>query len=174
MSYLWIWLFVIKQIAEEWRQHIIVVAKHKFRSIERITWKISRISNLESRGAVCARYSQFVIARTAPFPHKLLWKVDCSWFCGWNFNSLSRKFKIYFLVSSDCVSRFVFVELLSSLFWSIGSIVHRSIVGSRSIYRGILVYSRQLFHLPLKDTRFYHRKTKKTRAPCLYYPLASP
>ena len=67
----------------------------------------------------------------------------------------------------------VFVELLSSLFWSIGSIVHCGIVGSRSIHRGIPVYSRQLFHLLLKDTRFYHRKTKKTRAPCLYYPNSS-
>lgn len=67
----------------------------------------------------------------------------------------------------------VFVELLSSLFWSIGSIVHCGIVGSRSIHRDIPVYSRQLFHLLLKDTRFYHRKTKKTRAPCLYYPNSS-
>ena len=57
-----------KQIAEEWRQQIIVVAKHKFSSIASVlTWKISRISNLENRGAVCARYSEFVIARTARF-----------------------------------------------------------------------------------------------------------
>ena len=41
-----------KQIAEEWRQQIIVVAKHKFSSIERIDLEISRISNLENRGAV--------------------------------------------------------------------------------------------------------------------------
>ena len=33
----------------------------------------------------------------------------------------------------------VFDELLSSLFWSIGGIVHRGIVGSRSIHRGIPV-----------------------------------
>ena len=44
-----------KQIAEEWRQQIIVVAKQKFSSIERIDLEISRISNLENRGAVCAR-----------------------------------------------------------------------------------------------------------------------
>ena len=67
----------------------------------------------------------------------------------------------------------VFDELLSSLFWLIGGIVHRGIVGSRSIHSGIPVYSRHLFHLPLKDTRFYHEKTKKTRAPCLYYPNSS-
>ena len=41
-----------KQIAEEWRQQIIVVAKHKFSSIERIDLEISRISNLENRGGI--------------------------------------------------------------------------------------------------------------------------
>ena len=70
-------------------------------------------------------------------------------------------------------TNFVFDELLSSLFRLIGGIVHCGIVGSHSIHRGIPVYSRQLFHLPLKVTRFYHRKTKKTRAPCLYYPNSS-
>ena len=44
-----------KQIVEEWRQQINVVEKHKFNSIERIDLEISRISNLENRGAVCAR-----------------------------------------------------------------------------------------------------------------------
>ena len=37
-----------KQIAEEWRQQIIVVEKYKFSSIERIDLEISRISNLEN------------------------------------------------------------------------------------------------------------------------------
>ena len=41
-----------KQIVEEWRQQIIVVEKHKFSSIERTDLEISRISNLENRGAV--------------------------------------------------------------------------------------------------------------------------
>ena len=54
-------------------------------------------------------------------------------------------------------------KILDLPLWSIGGIVHRRIVGSRSIHRGIPVYPIQLFHLPLKDTCFYHRKTKKTR-----------
>ena len=56
-----------KQIAEEWRQQIIVVAKHNLAVSSVLTWKVSRISNLENRGAVCARYSEFVIAHTARF-----------------------------------------------------------------------------------------------------------
>ena len=69
-------------------------------------------------------------------------------------------------------TNFVFEELFSSLFWLIGGIVHCSIVGSHSIH-GIPFYSRQLINLLLKVTCFYHRKTKKTRAPCLYYPNSS-
>ena len=56
-----------KQIAEEWRQQIIVVAKNKFSSIERIDLEISGIPSLDYIGTVCARYSVLVIARTARF-----------------------------------------------------------------------------------------------------------
>ena len=44
-----------KQIEEEWRQRIIVVAKHKFSSIQRVDLENIENSNLENRGAVCAR-----------------------------------------------------------------------------------------------------------------------
>ena len=43
-----------KQIVEEWRQQIIVVAKHNFAVSSVMTWKISGKSNLENRGAVIA------------------------------------------------------------------------------------------------------------------------
>ena len=44
-----------KQFDEEWRQ-IIVVQRNKNLAVSSVlTWKISKISNLENRGAVCAR-----------------------------------------------------------------------------------------------------------------------
>ena len=64
----------------------------------------------------------------------------------------------------------VFDEPSSSLFVIL---VHLGIVGSRSIPRGIPVYSRQLFYLPLKDTRFSDKKTEKTQASCLYFSNSS-
>ena len=56
-----------KQIEEKWRQQIIVVAEHEFSNIEVLIWKMSKIFSLEKRGAVCARYSEFVKARTTRF-----------------------------------------------------------------------------------------------------------
>ena len=43
-----------KQIEEEWRQRIFVVAKHKFSSIERTDMENISNSNLENTGAVCS------------------------------------------------------------------------------------------------------------------------
>ena len=97
--------------------------------------------------------------------------AENSTFVSWSLPTVCRGYPTILHMNNGTNS--VCDELLSSLFWSIGIIVHRGIVGSRSIHRGIPVYSRQLFHLPLKDTRFYHRKTKKTRAQCLYYPNSS-
>lgn len=89
----------------------------------------------------------------------------------WSLPTVCRRYPTILHMNNGTNS--LFDELLSSLSWSIGIIVHRGIVGSRSIHNGIPVCARQLFHLPLKDTRFYHRKTKKTRAPCLYCPNSS-
>ena len=97
--------------------------------------------------------------------------AENSTFISWSLPTVCRRYPTILHMNNGTNS--LFDELLSSLFWSIGIIVHRGIVGSRSIHNGIPVCSRQLFHLPLKDTRFYHRKTKKTRAPCLYYPNSS-
>ena len=83
--------------------------------------------------------------------------AENSTFISWSLPTVCRGYPTILHMNNGINS--VFDELLSSFFWSIGSIVHRGIVGSRSIHRGIPVYSRQLFHLPLKDTRFYHRKT---------------
>ena len=59
----------------------------------------------------------------------------------------------------------VFEELLSSLFLSIGGLVHRGIVSSRSIHCGIPVYSRQ--------GRFTDLRRKYFKRRILYYPNSS-
>ncbi|XP_074635839.1 uncharacterized protein LOC141894176 [Acropora palmata] len=59
----------------------------------------------------------------------------------------------------------VFDELLSSLFSSIGGIVHRGIVSSRSVHCGIPVYSRQ--------GRFTDLRRKYFKRRILYYPNSS-
>lgn len=59
----------------------------------------------------------------------------------------------------------VFDELLSSFFSSIGGIVHRGIVSSRSIHCGIPVYSRQ--------GRFTDLRRKYFKRGILYYPNSS-
>lgn len=86
----------------------------------------------------------------------------------WSLSTVCRGYPTILHTNNETNS--VFDELSSSLFVIL---VHLGIVGSRFIPRGIPVYSRQLFYLPLKDTRFSDKKTEKTQAPCLYFSNSS-
>ena len=105
---------------------------------------------------------------------------SCSGFCGWNFNSLP-KFQYLFpglfqlcvaVIQPFCIwTMWQIPYLMSYCHPCSGRLEALSIAAL--LVAAQFIYSRQLFHLPLKDTRLYHRKTKKTRAPCLYYPNSS-
>ena len=65
-----------------------------------------------------------------------------STFVSWSLSTVCRGYSAILHMKNG--TNLVFDELLSSLFSSIGGIVHRGIVSSRSIHCGIPVYSRQL------------------------------